>query len=183
MKFSELPSVQNYPDLPYSCRAARNTFVLHHSIVTTFYHTDTMLTSQSFSLHTFWLVSRGQILQGSGHARLLFGGVGLFAEIGRVKFRKGRVEMQIWGKPAIFFSWTICLRVPPPITWPCLRSRIVFSLRVFESFELWVKWLAAECRWKGRTRFMKEYFTSCFQANFFSFCCGVQNVLVYVLLY
>ena len=38
---------------------------------------------------------------------LVVSGVGLYTEIWRVKFRKDRVKMQIWGKPAIFFSWAM----------------------------------------------------------------------------
>ena len=34
--------------------AARNTSLLHHSILTTYYHTDTMLTSSLEVLHTLW---------------------------------------------------------------------------------------------------------------------------------
>ena len=44
-------------------RAARNTSLLHHSILTTYYHTDTMLTSSLEVLHTLWctLVCRNSV--------------------------------------------------------------------------------------------------------------------------
>ena len=44
-------------------RAARNTFLLHRSILTTYYHTDTMLTSSLEVLHTRWctLVCRNSV--------------------------------------------------------------------------------------------------------------------------
>ena len=44
-------------------RAARNTSLLHHSLLTTYYHTDTMLTSSLEVLHTLWctLVCRNSV--------------------------------------------------------------------------------------------------------------------------
>ena len=44
-------------------RAARNTSLLHHSLLTTYYHTDTMLTSSLDVLHTLWctLVCRNSV--------------------------------------------------------------------------------------------------------------------------
>ena len=68
-------------------RATRNTPLLHHSILTTYYHTDTMLTSSLFP----WCIL----------SHCLWCGVGLLCG---VKFRKDRVKIQIWGKPAIFFG-------------------------------------------------------------------------------
>ena len=67
-------------------RAARNTSLLHHSILTTYYHTDTMLTSSLEVLHSISLVQACMQI------------------FGEVKFRKDRVKIRIWGKPAIFFS-------------------------------------------------------------------------------
>jgi len=40
----------------------------------------------------------------------ILSGAGLHAEIRQVKFRKDRVKMQIWGKPAIF-SHEVCLYI------------------------------------------------------------------------
>ena len=44
-------------------RAARNTSLLYHSLLTTYYHTDTMLTSSLEVLHTLWctLVCRNTV--------------------------------------------------------------------------------------------------------------------------
>ena len=44
-------------------RAARNTSLLHHSLLTTYYHTDTVLTSSLEVLHTLWctLVCRNSV--------------------------------------------------------------------------------------------------------------------------
>ena len=64
-------------------RAARNTSLLHHSLLSTHYHADTMLTSSLDVLHILW-------------CRL--------KKFGEVKFSKDRVKIQIWGKPVIFFS-------------------------------------------------------------------------------
>ena len=69
-------------------QATRNTSLLHHLILTTHYHTDTMLTSSPFP----WCAAY------SPWCRQKFG---------LVKFRKYRVKIQIWGEPAIFFSWTV----------------------------------------------------------------------------
>jgi len=51
----------------------------------TYYHTDAMHTSSLFP----WFAAYSLIL---------------YAKFGGVKFRKDRVKMQIWGKPAMFFS-------------------------------------------------------------------------------
>ena len=72
-------------------RAARNTSLLHHSLLTTHYHTDTMLTSSFDVLRTLW-------------CRLCM------QKFGEVKFRKDRVKIQIWGKPVIF-SHELCLYI------------------------------------------------------------------------
>jgi len=72
------------PMSPY--RAARYTPLPHHSILTTYCHTDTMLTSSLFP----WCAAYSLVL----------------CLYGKVKFHKGRVKIQIMGKPV--FSYELC---------------------------------------------------------------------------